>query len=92
MGTAFLERMLYLQRLAHRLSSGTSPGHMATAQRTAATPGGVQKGEVNVKTPNVAELLVQQTEKATRLEVENEQLRAEIDRLKAEIDRLNKQQ
>lgn len=36
-------------------------------------------------TPNVAELLVQQTEKATRLEVENEQLRAEI-------DRLNKQQ
>ena len=55
-------------------------------------PGGVQKGEVNLKTPNVAELLVQQTEKATRLEVENEQLRAEIDRLKAEIDRLNRQQ
>lgn len=43
-------------------------------------------------TPNTAELLVQQTEKATRLQVENEQLRAEIDRLKAEIDRLSKQQ
>lgn len=42
-------------------------------------------------TPNVAELLVQQTEKAVRLQVENEQLRAENDRLKAEIDRLNKQ-
>ena len=43
-------------------------------------------------TPTIAELLVQQTEKATRLEVENEQLRAENDRLKAELDQLNKQQ
>lgn len=52
----------------------------------------VQKGEVNMTTPNIAELLVQQTEKATRLEVENKQLQAEIDRLKAEIDRLTRQQ
>lgn len=43
-------------------------------------------------TPNTAELLVQQTEKAVRLQVENEQLREEIDRLKAEIDRLTRQQ
>lgn len=43
-------------------------------------------------TPNTAELLVQQTEKATRLQVENEQLRAEIERLKAEIVRLSEQQ
>ena len=45
-----------------------------------------------MKTPNVAELLVQQTEKAIRLEVEVEQLQAEIDRLKAELNRLNRQQ
>lgn len=42
-------------------------------------------------TPNTAELLVQQTEKATRLQVENEHLRAEIDRLKAEVARLSEQ-
>lgn len=44
-----------------------------------------------MNTPNTAELLVQQTEKATRLQVENEQLRAEIARLKAEIAQLNEQ-
>ena len=68
-------------------------------------PGGVQKGEVNVNTPNVAELLVQQTEKATRLAVEVEQLRQRLqeiarlsaecndpDELRRELDRLTRQQ
>lgn len=68
-------------------------------------PGGVQKGEVDMTTPNVAELLVQQTEKATRLAVEVEQLRRQLqeitrlsaeckdlDELRRELDRLPRQQ
>lgn len=68
-------------------------------------PGGVQKGEVNVNTPSTAELLVQQTEKATRLSVEVEQLRQrlqqvrriateckDLDELRRELDRLIEQQ
>ena len=50
-----------------------------------------------MNTPNVAELLVQQTEKATRLAVEVEQLRQRLecsdpDELRRELDRLTKQQ
>ena len=62
------------------------------------------KGEVNMNTPNTAELLVQQTEKATRLAVEVEQLRRQLqevarlakeakglDEFRQELDRLNQQ-
>ncbi len=77
----------------------------ATRPRPSEPPQGVQKGEVNVNTPNVAELLVQQTEKATRLAVEVEQLRQRLqeiarlsaecsdpDELRRELDRLTRQQ
>ncbi len=76
----------------------TSPGRTAPAQRTAAAPGGVQKGEVNVNTPSTAELLVQQAREAERLRLmlqEVNRLAAEckdLDEFRRELDRLNRQQ
>lgn len=84
-----------------------SGGHTATAQRTAgqAQAPGDQKGEVNLKTSNAAELLVQQTERAARLAVEVERLRQQLqevarlcaecsdpDELRRELERLTRQQ
>lgn len=60
-------------------------------------PGGVQKGEVTMTTPTTAELLVQQTERATRLDDklrEINRLAAEckdLDEFRRELDRLNRQ-
>lgn len=51
-----------------------------------------------MNTPNTAELLVQQTEKATRLQVKLEAINRlvaeakDLDELRREIDRLNQQQ
>ena len=71
--------------------SGQGP---ANRRRT----GGVQTGEVNVNTPNTAELLIQQTEKATRLQVKLEEITRlaaeckDLDEFRRELDRLNRQQ
>lgn len=78
---------------------GYHPGQAQAARpRPSEPPQGVQKGEVNVTTPNTAELLVQQTEKATRLQVKLEAINRlvaeakDLDELRREIDRLNQQQ
>ena len=51
------------------VSSETSGGRTATAQRTAAgrKATATRKGEVNMTTPTASELLVQQTREAERL-------------------------
>ena len=51
-----------------------------------------------MNTPNTAELLIQQTEKATRLQVKLEEINRlaetckDLDEFRRELDRLNKQQ
>lgn len=61
-------------------------------------PGGVQKGEVNVDTSNIGELLVEQAKEAERLRLKLLEVNRlagvskDLDSFRRELDRLNKQQ
>ena len=85
--------VLTAQKIAAIIRAKRSPH--GNAQRTA--DNGDQKGEVNMTTPSVAELLVQQTEKAERLRLQLLTVKRlakeckDLDEFRRELERLTEQ-